>query len=141
LQEQLKAINVDMSIEILEWSAYLEKLGKAEHDIYMLGWPGSADPDGCVYPLFHSKSSGTAGNMAFYKNARVDELLDKGRASVDPAERAAVYKEAARIIHDEVGVYVLAIPPVSLGYQKYIEGFFAYPTFVHLFRKVKKNLK
>ncbi|MDR1832311.1 MAG: ABC transporter substrate-binding protein [Fusobacteriaceae bacterium] len=141
MQEQLKAIGIDLTIEILEWSAYLDKLSKAEHDIYMLGWPGGADPDGCLYPLFHSNNKGSAGNMSFYSNPRVDELLDTGRSSVDPAVREAAYKEAAKIIRDEVGVFAIVVPTSMLGTQDYISGFFAYPTSMHFFRKVKKNIK
>ncbi|MDR1832218.1 MAG: ABC transporter substrate-binding protein [Fusobacteriaceae bacterium] len=141
LQEQLRAIGIELSIEILEWSAYIEKISKVEQDLYMLGWPGATDPDGCLYPMFHSSNKGSAGNMSFYDNKKVDELLDKGRTSVDPAERESAYREAAKIIREEVGVYALVIPNVAVGAQDYLEGFFAYPTFMHLFKNVKKNLK
>ncbi|MDR1831778.1 MAG: ABC transporter substrate-binding protein [Fusobacteriaceae bacterium] len=141
MQDQLREVGIEISIEILEWSAYLDKLGKAEHDMYILGNPGSTDPDGIMFLLYHSKNKGTAGNMAFYGNPEVDELLDRGRETVDQAERAKYYLKAQELIVADRPILSLGLPPILLGTQAYIEGFAAYPTFVHFFRNVKKNNK
>ena len=55
LQEALKQLKVDATIEVMEWGAYLEKTSKGDHDMFMLGWaPSTGDADGALYPLFHS---------------------------------------------------------------------------------------
>ncbi|MDR3258211.1 MAG: ABC transporter substrate-binding protein [Fusobacteriaceae bacterium] len=141
MQAQLKEVGIDVEIEILEFGAYLERLNRGEHDLFILGTLGSTDPDGALYTIFHTSNLGSGGNRSFYKNPKVDELLDKGRASTDVAERVAVYEEAADIIRDEVGIIPLVYPPVSVGAQDYIDGFYPYPTFTFLFKDVKKNIK
>jgi peptide/nickel transport system substrate-binding protein len=141
IQDQLKEVGIDLTIEILEWSAYLDRLGKAEHDMFILGTPGSTDPDGILYPLFNSANKGTAGNYSFYNNSKVDELLNKGRETVDQAERLKYYLEAQEIIVFERPMLPLGLPPILVGTQDYIEGFYAYPIFVHFFRNIKKNNK
>jgi len=139
MQAQLKEIGVDINIEKLEWGAYLDKLGRGEHDLFLLGWSTSPDPDSAMYALFHSKNKGNAGNRSFYGNAKVDELLDKGRETTDPAARLVFYEEAQEIITKEVGVLALVNPYNIVGAQKYIEGFEMNPQSTYMMRKVKVN--
>lgn len=102
LQNQLREINITATAQVLEWGAYLDGTAAGEHDMFILGWVTvTGDPDYGLFPLFHSSQMGAAGNRTFYSNPRVDELLDLGRASVDPAVRKAAYMEAQEIIRDE----------------------------------------
>jgi peptide/nickel transport system substrate-binding protein len=140
MQEQLKDVGIEVTIEVLEWSAYLANLNKGEHDLYLLGAQGAIDPDGAMYS-YHSKYKGSGGNKSFYGNKRVDELLDKGRETIEIEKRIPYYKEAQEIIIKEVGVFPLAYSPSLVGVPDYIEGFEVYPAFEYFFRKVKKNKK
>lgn len=139
MQAQLKDIGVDITIEKLEWGAYLDKLAKGEHQMFILGWSTSPDPDSAMYALFHSKNKGNAGNRSFYGNARVDELLDKGRETTDINARIPMYEEAQEIITREVGVLALVNPFNTVGAQKYIEGFVMNPQSTYLIRTIKAN--
>ncbi|MGF6907329.1 ABC transporter substrate-binding protein [Fusobacterium sp. PH5-44] len=139
MQAQLKEIGVDVTIEKLEWGVYLDKLGRGEHDMFILGWSTSPDPDSAMYALFHSKNKGNAGNRSFYGNDRVDELLDKGRATTDQNTRISLYEEAQEIITREKGVLALVNPYNTVGVQKYIEGFVMNPQSTYLIRGVKVN--
>jgi peptide/nickel transport system substrate-binding protein len=139
IQAQLKEIGIDIEIEILEWGSYLDKLFKQEHDLYILGWSGSLDPDGGLYALFHSKNIGPSGNNSVYINPKVDELLDKGRQTTDVSVRIPIYEEAQEIIVRELAVFPLVNPISVVGAQDYIEGFNITPNSVYLLRTVKKN--
>ena len=44
---------------------------------------------------------GDAGNRTFYSNPKVDELLETGRTSTDPAVREAAYMEVQQIVRDD----------------------------------------
>lgn len=62
------------------------------------GWLGFIDPDEYVGDILH-----TSGwrNMGKYSNPEVDALLEKARAELDPAKRAALYHEVeAKAIED-----------------------------------------
>ena len=37
LQEELKQVNIDVEIQVLEWGAYLDNTAKGEHDMFILG--------------------------------------------------------------------------------------------------------
>ena len=102
VQNQLKAVNIEAEVQVVEWGAYLDGTARGEHDMFILGWTTvTGDADYGLYALYHSSQFGDAGNRTFYGNERVDELLDKARVAVDTAEREALYLEAQQIIRDE----------------------------------------
>ena len=59
LQDQFKAVGIDVTIEILEWGAYIDRTAAGEHDMYILGWiTVTGDPDYGLYPVFHTSAHG-----------------------------------------------------------------------------------
>lgn len=102
IKESLAKIKVNVEIVQLEWGAFLDASSKGEPDMFILGWTTvTTDADYGLYPLFHSSQFGAAGNRSFYKNDRVDELLNAAKAETDSDARVAMYKEAQEIITAE----------------------------------------
>lgn len=102
LQEQLKDIGINLSVEQLEWGTYLEAISNGEHDLFILGWPNSVgDPDQGLWPLFHSSMKGSGGNRAFFDNEEVDALLEEGRQESNEEKRAEIYQEIDKILVEE----------------------------------------
>ena len=103
MQSNLKAIGVTMTLQTMEWGAFLAKLRSREQELFALSWmAGSEDPDMVMYPLLHSTQWTPNGpNRALYRNERFDEILAQARQSTDQAKRAALYREAQRILVDD----------------------------------------
>lgn len=102
LQEELKAIGINLEVEQLEWGTYLEAISNGEHDLFILGWPNSVgDPDQGLWPLFHSSMKGSGGNRAFFDNEEVDQLLEAGRQESDPEKREEIYQQVDEILVEE----------------------------------------
>jgi len=141
MQAQLAEVGIDVSIEKLEWGAYLDKLGRGEHDLFILGWSTSPDPNEAMNALFNSKNKGHAGNRSFYGNPRVDELLDKGQEVTDPAVRIPMYEEAQEIVCREAAVLPMVNPYSIVAVQDYVEGFEMNPRSMYMMKNVKKNKK
>jgi peptide/nickel transport system substrate-binding protein len=99
-QNQLRQVGIEVSIEVVEWATYLERIGNAEHEMYMLGWVGGPDPDYHLYTLFHSVNRGSAGNGAFLNDPEVDRLLEAGRTELDMVRRAQIYAELQMLLRD-----------------------------------------
>lgn len=138
LQEELKKINVDVKIEVLEWGAYLEKTAAGEHDMFILGWSNATnDADYGLYALFHSSQHGDPGNRSFFTSAKVDELLDAGRREVDPAAREAIYKEALQLISDESPMAFVLHPYNLTGVSDKVQGFNVGSDSIYQLRDVK----
>lgn len=131
-QDQLKQVGIDVTIETLEWGAYLDGTARGDHDLYILGWVSvTGDADYGLDPLFNSANRGGAGNRSFYSNPRVDELLVKGRSSVNPEERKAYYYEIQDIVQEDVPVLTLVYPTQNIGEQKTVKGFQMHPAGHH----------
>lgn len=131
-QDQLKQVGIDVTIETLEWGAFLDGTARGDHDLYILGWVSvTGDADYGLDPLFNSANKGGAGNRSFYSNPKVDELLVKGRSSVNPEERKTYYYEIQDIVQEEVPVLTLVYPTQNVGEQKTVQGFKMHPAGHH----------
>jgi len=62
---------------------------------------GTVDPLEFVWARFYSKNAGLAGNYARYSNPKIDELLDKARATLNETERLKLVAEVNRIATEE----------------------------------------
>ncbi|KPB03228.1 glutathione ABC transporter substrate-binding protein [Bacillus sp. CHD6a] len=116
VQDQLSQIGIKVNIEIIEWGAFLDATANGEHELFILGWTTvTADADYGLYALFHSSAFGAPGNRSFYKNERVDELLDLARSETDQAKRDEAYKEISEILVDEAPMVYLQHPDFNYG--------------------------
>jgi peptide/nickel transport system substrate-binding protein len=124
VQAQLGEIGIDVSIETIEWGAFLEKTAAGEHEMFVLGWTTvTGDADYGLYALFHSSMHGNPGNRSFYTNEKVDELLDQGRTSTDQDERNTAYAEVSQILIDEAPMVYLQHPDFVHGMNG-VDGLF-----------------
>jgi peptide/nickel transport system substrate-binding protein len=91
-------------VQVAEWGAYFKKyLGKQMQDAYLLGLGGPMQDADELYNLVSSKGRGL-----YYKNERVDELFDQGRAASDPARRRKIYADLARtMVEDATWVFLM----------------------------------
>ncbi len=56
--------------------------------------------------MYHSSASGTWRSPEWVNDSEVDRLLDRGRATIDQAERQSIYEElVARLIEIQPTIY------------------------------------
>jgi peptide/nickel transport system substrate-binding protein len=138
VQDQLADIGITVNIETIEWGAFLEKTAAGEHELFILGWTTvTADADYGLYALFHSSAFGAPGNRSFYKNERVDELLDLGRSETDQAKRDEAYKEISEILVEEAPMVYLQHPDFIYGTNGVASGLFVNFSGTPFFKDVK----
>ena len=121
----LRSSGVDARAEITEFPALVQALFAGNYQVALLGWLNLVDPDRGMYNQFHSKGS---SNWEKYTNARVDALLDEGRQKSNPTDRARVYREAARIVAQELPYYVLTYQGYVVVQSRRVQGFRPNPT-------------
>jgi peptide/nickel transport system substrate-binding protein len=131
MQSNLKAVGVNVSLQTMEWGAYLAKLRSKEQELFALSWmAGTEDPDMVMYPLLHSSQWTPVGpNRALYKNARFDALLTQARVTTDQAKRAQLYKEAQRILIDDAPWVFVDHEIQIAALTKRVQGFKLHPSF------------
>lgn len=97
---ELSAIGIKVNLQTKDWAAYLEDRNKPPgFQSFMLGWTGDyGDPDNFYYAHFGLGSTQDLGN---WKNQQLFNLLDRGRATGDRAERTRIYAQVDEILHQE----------------------------------------
>jgi peptide/nickel transport system substrate-binding protein len=110
LQEECQRSGVRVKIRRLEGATFFDRIDKGMFDACALAWRLDLDPD--IFDTFHSSQVPPVGlNHGFYSNAKVDSLLEAGRVEFDQEERAAIYHEVHRIMHDDPPyTFVNAVP-------------------------------
>jgi ABC-type transport system substrate-binding protein len=100
----LEEVGFDVRITVWEWAAYLAELARplpeSRTQMFLLGWAaGTVEPDWQTRPLLHSDMWAPRGwNRSFFSHPRVDELILKGKRTIDPEERKAVYAELQEVV-------------------------------------------
>ena len=131
IQSNLKAVGVTVALQTMEWGAYLAKLRTKEQELFALSWmAGNEDPDMVMYPLLHSSQwTPTGPNRALYKNERFDELLHQARLTTDQGKRAALYREAQRILVDDPPWIFIDHEIQTAALARRVGGFKLHPSF------------
>jgi len=106
----LRKAGLDTKLTSELWPAMVERMKKPETSPdLVVYWISTyyADPNNWIGEMFHSGQWGTFKASSFYKNPKVDELLDVALRSTDRKVREKAYQDAARIVVDEAaGVWV-----------------------------------
>jgi peptide/nickel transport system substrate-binding protein len=102
VQQQLRAVGVDVSVQWLEWGTFYRDVKRGDFDLFGLTWVGITDPDG-LRLRFSSKAFPPEGfNRGLYRNAEVDRLLEEGARVSEPAARRAIYARAQALLAEDV---------------------------------------
>ena len=106
----LAGAGIDMKIENVEWSVYLQRLNQRRFDASCLGWASPFDPD--MYQIWHSSQCDKpeSSNYIGFRNAEADKLIEEMRRTFDRERRIAIAHAFARLIHEEQPYTFLFVP-------------------------------
>jgi peptide/nickel transport system substrate-binding protein len=103
----LLKVGVKVEIKRMDWDTYIPFIFRdkevAEHKLYVLGWNTvTGDADYGLHTLFYSGEWPREGmNASFFKNEKLDQLLEAARSTANPKERKKLYKEAMTLIVED----------------------------------------
>lgn len=139
IQHQLQKAGVVMKIKVMEWQAFVNTVVlPKKFEAILLGWGLSLTPD--AYSIWHSSSSYIGGfNLLYYKNKKVDELIEKGSHIINREELGVVYKEIFKLINEDVPCLFLYIPNSISVVNKNIKNI--EPTFLGIMHNQKDWIK
>ncbi len=133
IQGLARRVGIELEMRTMEWGAYLAFTNRPQPEndtqMYLIGWGTvTGDADYGLYALFHSSQWAPASNnRGFYKNERVDTLLDQGRRTIDPGERKKFYAEAMRIIMEDAPWLFLHSESQVTGIRHAVQGVVVHP--------------
>lgn len=103
LQANLAEVGIKSEVRKVPWALFTEQVTKPENtpnvsQVFVNAVTG--DPDTLIYGMYHSSAAGTWQSPEYLKDAKVDELLDKGRTVTSEADRAAAYTEVGKRLRE-----------------------------------------
>ena len=125
IQDNLKAIGVNVQIKTYQWASYVAFVENPsqEKGMFLMAWNiANDDPDELLYPLYHSSQIDAHTNVIFYKNEDFDSLISKARETIDKEKRIDLYKKAQDIIQEDLPHYAILYPMQNFAYKKNIKG-------------------
>ena len=94
LQQYWKTnLNVDLEIDLCDWSVYSQAVTSGDFEIYMVGVDSTVDPHNFTGKCLGSEYIGTLPAGCRLNNPEMDALIAESLATTDQAERKEIYKE------------------------------------------------
>jgi peptide/nickel transport system substrate-binding protein len=127
LKAQLKHVGIDLKVEVVAGPVQIDMATRRDFDLMYERQRGN-DPV-FLDMMWNSKNSGPGGwAWTGFKDARLDELLDKANAEVDPDKRCEYYVEAQKIIMENALTLGMFGQPRFWVLSKKVKGFQLGPT-------------
>jgi len=143
VQETLAQIGIEAVAKGVEWAAYLDSIAMAEHDMFFLGWVAiTGDADYGLFDLFHSSAEtasfiGLGGtNRTHHNSPTLDELLEQGRAEMDPVRRREIYAQALEELRNNPSMVPIRQGEHVVVVSNDLSGFTLDPVGNHRFNRV-----
>ena len=134
LAEQLKAINVDAQIELIEWDSWLSDVyADRNYEATVVGVDAASLTASALLMRFTS----TAGNNFInFNSPAYDTAFANAQAALEEADQTEYYKECERVLTEEAAnVYIQDIAELVALNKKYA-GYEFYPLYVQDFSKL-----
>ncbi len=128
IANQLRKVDINVEVLTFEFGTFYEDIKKGNFQMFSLQRVGITEPD-VFYNSFHSAMTPPNGdNRGFYKNSFVDQLLEKGRKTVEPEKRKPAYSRLQKIIAEELPYVHLWHPTYFAVANKNVKGLVLWST-------------
>jgi peptide/nickel transport system substrate-binding protein len=136
IQEFLKKVGVEATVEPLDWPTFVKKLFASEFEGIVVGWTNFHDPDPFAWSIWHS-SQWKARNFAHYKSPRADAALEAARQARDQGERKKHYAEFSKILMEDAPYVFLYFPQQVYVTRQSYDGFVPIPAYGGIYQSLK----
>ncbi len=123
IAQQLKEINVNATIEPVEWGQWLEDVyTNAEYQTTIVGLTGKLEPDDILrrYVSDYSK------NFMKYSNPDYDKLIEEAKTASDE-ERVELFKECQKVLTEDAAAVWICDPNAIAVTRSDLKGYTFYP--------------
>lgn len=126
LQRYLADVGIRARLVQQDFGVMLDRAGKGELMAYVLSHGGGSN---CVNYLgpFRSRNFGIAGNRMFYRNERVDALMDDAERTFDATRQIQLCREAERLIVADAPWFFWNYNKAALVHQPNVHGIVGNP--------------
>jgi peptide/nickel transport system substrate-binding protein len=119
VRTDLREVGIDVELAGLSWEQIKPRMYQ---DATLFFFATVYDPDD-QYPIWHSEFIGQGWwNPTCFRNGTVDELLEKGRATMDKQKRREIYGKLQEILAEEQPMVFIAFMDHTYLCSKRIKG-------------------
>lgn len=122
LKEQWAQIGVNLDIQVLEKSAYIEKRNNVDFEITMVTWIDDIPHPSQISTHFFDYEK-ERGFFCDYENPEGYEILQKALAEFDPEKCAEYYGELQQIWFDDVPAMILYYADIPVAMSDAVQGY------------------
>ncbi|CAN5871201.1 ABC transporter substrate-binding protein [soil metagenome] len=123
----LARVGIKLKPKLVEVTVLSDVLMKGEHQALISS--SLTGPDSlATLQCFYSKTPRTACHYTNYSNPAFDKLYDDAAASLDPAKRVDLLRQANNLLYEDAPVWFFNYNKAVLAYQPWIHGLQANPT-------------
>ncbi len=141
IQADFAAVGVKVNILTHDWTEYLKLAGNPKHNAAVeAGWTGdNGDPDNFMYDILDQDSAvkGQAQNYTFWRDPAFHTLMLAGQQTLDEKKRAAIYRQANAMIHEQAPAIPIAHSIVSFAAKSNIDGVIPRPDSIQSYELMK----
>lgn len=131
IQSELAKIGIKVKLDMPDWTSRGAKSAKGDYDFAIMGTVGEiTDPDWLSYHYYGGEVPVRTVNSPYFDDPQINALLDKGRATVDQAERTKIYSEFVDRALDLSPVLFLNWRDQSYAVRSTVSGFVNMPAFL-----------
>lgn len=122
IQDELHQVGIDVEIQALEWSSFLETIHANQPDwgMYIGAWSSTIDPQ--IMFTIWSQQNIPQLNSVGYVNPQVEKLFDDAGGTYDTTVRKAKYQEIQKIIAGDAPYIFLFYNKAWSGQNNRIKG-------------------
>lgn len=143
-QSDLAEVGIPIRLKQVAFSAYLVETAKEKTvPMFVSGWMMDfPDPSNFLDVLFSSKSIHPvhSENRSFYRDAELDDLLDRARGEIDQELRTSLYARANEIVARDAPWAFLYNSVDFVVVQPYVKNYRHHPVWANEYRGVWLDL-
>lgn len=143
-QADLAKIGIQVELKQVAFPVFIAETGQPGRAQMSMGGWGQDFPDAVSFfePLFHSKSihARDSENRSFYRNPKLDALLDQARQEVNPERRLVMYRRASAMVSKDAPWAFVWNDLDFEVWQPYVRNYVTNPVWSMDFRSVWLDL-
>ncbi len=116
-QQLYKRAGLDATLQVLEWSNYVDRLLKKDFEAMVGFWNWPTDPDPST---FYGEGGGF--NVTQYSNAKALELTKQARQEMDRNKRKELYAQLNRVYEEDPPAVIMYYPKELAAVDARVQG-------------------
>lgn len=130
IADSLQQVGFTVQLQVTDIAAIIDALFSPDKPgvMFHLSWSSNGDPHTALATLYHSP-----GAWAGASDETIDELIDSGAATIDPAARGEIYAELQSYLWQDMPHIPLYNSDFTIAHRTRLDGIVALPNFMTYF--------